>query len=297
MKILDLFRPRWRRGDVPSRLKAVRELTDRETLSRIANSELEIELRIAAALRLDTYQIATLKDQTLLAEIARGSGSVGARMAAASRLRDTVLAQAVFGEMARSNLPSQTRCEAIGRLEDREALAEIAISEGDERVAGAAAARVGVEALLVKVASVARSHGARREAQRRIRDRDSLARVAMNLNGIPKPETDGELVRALCRLPFTYNVATTLASLGWEPDSSFDCAEYFDAVGWPDGFCRRCHEPISEVPGHTGGDDYYDGMGSEVLVAHCGCGHPKMDDDNLFRNLLNAYRAHPRRPA
>ena len=295
MKILDLFRPRWRRGDTPSRLKAVRELTDQETLSRIAKSELEIELRIAAALRLDTCRIADLEDQALLAEIAREGGSVGARMAAASRLKDTVLAQAVFREMARSHLPRQTRCEAIGRLENREALADIAISEEDECVAGAAAARVGVEALLVKVASVARSHEARWEAQRRIRDRDSLVSVAMNRTGIPRPETDGDLVRALAGLPFTHNVATTLASLGWVPGSSSGCAAYFDAVGWPDGFCSKCWEPISEVPGHTGGDDYYGGMGSEVLVAHCGCGHPRMDDDNLFRLLLDAYRADPRR--
>ncbi len=296
MTILDPFWLRWRRGDMPSRLKAVREVADQDTLSRIAKSDLESELRIAAAMRLDEHWIAGLDDQTLLAEIAGKSRSVGARMAAASRLEDTVLAQGVFIEIARSNQPSQTRCEAIDKLEDRGALAEIAIAEEDEVVAGAAAARVGVEALLVRVASVARSDRARREAQRRIRDRDSLVSVAMSRNGIPKPETEDDLVRALSSLPFTRKVATVLASLGWTPKSSLDCAAYFDAVGWPEGFCRRCHEPIHEVPGHTGGDDYYGGMGSEVLVSHCGCGHPRMDDGNLFRLLLEAYRTHPRRP-
>jgi hypothetical protein len=40
------------------------------------------------------------------------------------------------------------------------------------------------------------------------------------------------------------------------------------------GVCSVCGREYEEVPGHTGGDDYYGGIGEACTVWRCGCGKP-----------------------
>ncbi|HNX49527.1 MAG TPA: hypothetical protein PLS53_04565 [Thermoanaerobaculaceae bacterium] len=126
MELMDLFRPKWRRSSPNVRLKAISELTDQAILAKMARSDWDREVRLAAAARVQDGSVA----QSVYADLANCVyDGTCIRLLAATRLRDQALAQAVVLEMAgrqRLFFDHKEFLQWWDRVTDQDWLAEVA---------------------------------------------------------------------------------------------------------------------------------------------------------------------------
>ena len=167
MALIDLIRPRWKHSDYAVRFNAVARLTDQATLAEVAKNDNEPELRMNAAQKLTdqamaqaiyvevattakqhqrTRAISLLTDQSTLVKVARNDSAPELRLAAAQKLTDQAMAQAIYTEIVKTDLAHwkgdycvmrDVQRSAIEKLTDQAVLAEVAQSDPSLREAAA----------------------------------------------------------------------------------------------------------------------------------------------------------------
>jgi len=212
-KILTALAKNGRGGWIDSnsdvRKKAVEKLSDFAVLSDIANSRdcdryvckwmtgngmaltaKTIDLRDVARERLRELRKKTLEDvervtnQALLADIAQNAEHSDVRLIAADKLDDKALAQEVYASVAKNEVGAYLRKEAIERLTDPNALADVArnATHGGSRLM--AADKLDDKALAQEVyAHVAKNsedQDMRMAAVKRLTDPETLTDIAQN---------------------------------------------------------------------------------------------------------------------
>ncbi len=142
MKIIDLFRPRWRHSDPDVRLAAVDRITNPATLRKIARRSTDERLRLEAGKRLadldvlrdlarwasdDTLRLEAAlfaRDESCLTAFALGSWSIAQGQIAVAHIRNPLLLRRV----ARSAKQDTVRLGAALKLDDPNLLRQVARS-------------------------------------------------------------------------------------------------------------------------------------------------------------------------
>ena len=166
MGFLDIFRPKWRHSDPEVRAQAVRELgTDHyKTLVEIVRKDPEARIRRIALKHID--------DASLLREIADGDDDEGLRSAAAEKVGEILVTEALDRDPERA-------MRALGKLGNARDFATVARKTAAPTVRRAALGRIKDARVLADVARRADSAEARLEAISELDDETLLKDVAI----------------------------------------------------------------------------------------------------------------------
>ena len=201
MSFLDLFRPKWKHSDGYVRVAAIRQLTDRRILRKIAVEDDDWAVYLAAMETLgddDTVRqialsaefgpqkrmvaIGEIDDQSVLEHIARNCPDADLREAAVGRLHEP---QDLIAHLARDDPEAGIRRAAARQLRDQDLLASIAETDPNGSVRSSAVGGMDVEGALVSIATHDPSPVVRKRAVERISDDEALAGI---VRGEPEPE-------------------------------------------------------------------------------------------------------------
>ena len=173
VKLLDLFRPRWKRSDCRTRKAAVEGLADRAVLAEVASTAPVRDVWLAAIEKLQ------LVDQVALAELAGVHTDPARRLAAAFRLAEPTLQQATYVALATSKERFGERETATKYITDQTVLAVIAAGHEDQRMREVAIERLTDQRTLAVIATKsAESEWVRLKAIERLTDQVALEELA-----------------------------------------------------------------------------------------------------------------------
>lgn len=225
--------------------------------------------------------LTNINDQSLLTNLVEdGEIDAFARVTAAEKLIDRNLAEAVCYNLLLTKEETWPYHSAVlKQITNQALLAEIANRANNLRVRNSALNMVTDMNLLVDIATTSRGMKVGGEA---------LISIAKQAKSLCETERK-RVITILSELDFDYHVAIALTALGWEPKSCGAYVAYFKTVGWPTEICSKCYYPYEDVPGHTGGDDYYAGIGEACTVTRCSC-HIEPSDRISDEQLINHYR-------
>jgi len=119
-------------------------------------------------------------DQEHLAEIAKNDTNFDVRMAAADRLQDKQLSQAVYARLARDSETEHTYKSAIEKLTDQAVLVRIATYDAKDYKRYLAVMKIGRQVDLAQVARTCNFHSTCEIVVHRLCDQAELAHVAEN---------------------------------------------------------------------------------------------------------------------
>jgi hypothetical protein len=149
-------------------------LKDQGVLAEIAKNADEDFIRLEA--------IKKLTDQNVLAEIAKNDNDSYVRIEAAEKLTELTLAQQVFAGLAKNNNDNTVRRKAVTNLTDQSILAYVAQNDNDHRIRMDAAEKLIDQTLAQKVFAAIAKYGnsslVRERAIEKLTDQSILADIA-----------------------------------------------------------------------------------------------------------------------
>lgn len=183
-----LFKPWWEKlADADTRkLAKVRKTGRQQTLIKIAKSSPNYIAREIA--------IGKIKNDTVLYEIAINDRMPGNCVMAVRMIKD----QTILARLAKTALDWRVRTAAVERIRDKDVLAEIAMAEQHETVCKTAVQRVDDEAVLAEIAKKHWSPNVREAAVCRLKGFDSLMEVMEQFLSMPQGLADEYRNRMLC---------------------------------------------------------------------------------------------------
>jgi hypothetical protein len=167
MGLVDLFRPKWKHSDAEVRATAVRELgaDEADVIITIAKSDSDAGVRRIAIKKLD--------DPGVLGEIAVSDPDESLRQIAEEKASSILLSTACGADQAAAT-------EALDKINDQRALADVAKQASQKDLRAAAAGRLTDQKALADVARNAKELSIRLEALRQITDVPVLRSIALN---------------------------------------------------------------------------------------------------------------------
>jgi hypothetical protein len=150
------------------RIKAIEQTTDQATLVRIALSDSDPKVRLAATNRLNN------ENQSDLKMIAQQDSDPSIRKAAVTRLSD----QSAIASVALNDADAQVRLAAVARLSDQSTITSIALNDVDTQIREAALAKVKEQSALTKIAQQNSDPLIREAAVKKLSDQIAIITVA-----------------------------------------------------------------------------------------------------------------------
>jgi hypothetical protein len=218
MRLLDIFRPKWKNSDYHVRKAAIESLTSQVALAVVAKTEIHPMLRLNAAMRLTDRALAQdvfadiaksntqyeltireafekLNDEAALADVAKNSHHLWMRLAAVDKLSEqTLLVKIASSASMRAQVWSQwsdypdyvedSGGRAVNRLVDQNLLAVVVGCARDEAVRKAAARKLTDQGVLAKAYKSIDDLWVRMEVVKNITDQALLAQIAKS-NDLP----------------------------------------------------------------------------------------------------------------
>lgn len=260
MKLLDLIRPKWRRGDKKKRLEAVSKITRQKTLRKIADQSDDERLRFEAARRLnDTERIMELahsasqesvrldasilvQEESILVSIAINAWNISVGRKAVGHIVSDLLLHRV----ARSAKQDAIRLAAALKLGDADVLRRVATSSNHIDVHWQVAKILDDPALLAEIIVLKpanmRLEPLRRKARRALIDHLNRCRTSGNhqglikaMNAVPHPSLKLEAFVRLDPKKITYAHLKYLAAQDFRyiPKLLLEkMIQFIEAAGW-----------------------------------------------------------------
>lgn len=169
MALKDMFKPKWKHSDAKVRLQAIGSLKDQNLLAELAKNDESPEVRKAA--------VGKIEDQSLLSEVVKQSKDVEVREAIIQKIND----QNVLAELAKDDESFKVRYEAISNLSDQSLLVEVAKHSKDKTVRRRLAWKIKNQKFLAEMAKNDDSFGNRSAAILMLNDQKMLSEVLKQL--------------------------------------------------------------------------------------------------------------------